>query len=560
MSPSSSSTTAAEQQAEPVLPSTPPRASFKQLPGDASTPPPTSTTFNLNAQDPRPKLRDHLLNVLKGLPGTRTFHVHVLQTAPRKSNALFPFAKPKPARAYLQDILILCSEQDGLHPPTTSMDPELVSEAKKSESPRVMVTAIEANVYLLAATSSAVLYISKVDTTGQGAQPSPTTALVRALIGFFLDPFTRPVPADQVWVQLFARAQSQYLFPNSADWSGKKPLGDRQLCAWWRKVLGRTAEDVKKAYEDRRKVEGGEEMDMRMFYILPGFTELEGAHALKVAGGVNGDDGKGWVYGHPYSQKGVRLPCPGAEEGAKNLGVYIPYFDDDPKSRFLDEIAYTTDGDIKSPQKKRQKMDKVQDKREESGAIEKKDDTKALGELGKVSADEFWERMSFRQECVAGAMTGFFTVIGACAGRYGRKESGLAPQAGQVSSALNKRVMTNLVTGSEFSSRERAIRSTESLETSIKGLCQGLIPTTTTTTSTTVNGFLSAEPSTPRPRRLELEVSPNPFPEPETTAETYTDYIYGIALVHNAKASVDKKSENEPVRVLAVRKKTKRVK
>ncbi|KAF9046414.1 histone acetylation protein-domain-containing protein [Panaeolus papilionaceus] len=582
---SSSSSTAAVQPAAATAallstpPQTPPRASFKALPGDtthvsssnaaegsSSTTSSTIVAFNMKAHDPRPKLRDQLLDALKPLPGTRTFHLHVLQTAPRKSNALFPFAKPKPARAYLQDILILCSEQAGLHPPLTSKDPELASQSSKDGDQRVLVTAIEANVYFLAPTSSAVLYISKVDTTGQGAMPSPTTALVRALVGYFLDPFTRPVPADQVWVQLFARAQAQYLFANSADWSGKKPLGDRQLCAWWRKVLGRTAMDVKKSYEERRKVEGGEEMDTRMFYILPGFTELEGGHALRIAGGGNGDDGQGWVYGHPYSEKGVKLPCPGAGEGVKNIGMYIPYFDDDPKSRFLDEIAYMTEADVKSPQKKRQKMDKEQEKREETGAIEKKDEKKAIGELSRVSADEFWERMSFRQECVAGAMTGFFTVIGSCAGRYGRKESGLAPKPGQVSSAINKRVMSNMLTGVEFSTKERAIRSTESLETAIKGLCEGLIPTTTTMTTTTVNGLLAVPeaPSTPRPNRkkVELEVSPNPFPEPETTLETYTDYIYGVALVQNdAPVNHPKRVEskvNEPVRVLTVRKKTKR--
>ena len=30
-----------------------------------------------------------------------------------------------------------------------------------------------------------------------------------------------------IWVQLFARAQAQYLFANSAEWAGKKPLGRR---------------------------------------------------------------------------------------------------------------------------------------------------------------------------------------------------------------------------------------------------------------------------------------------------------------------------------------------
>ena len=101
-------------------------------------------------------LRDHLLHALSSLPGTRHFHIHVLVSSPRKHTSLYPYATTRP-RVYAQDILILLSEQRDL------------------SAPRIFVTAIEANVFNIPQTSSAILYVSKVDSTGQGARPSPTS-------------------------------------------------------------------------------------------------------------------------------------------------------------------------------------------------------------------------------------------------------------------------------------------------------------------------------------------------------------------------------------------------
>ncbi len=189
-----------------------------------------------------------------------------------------------------------------------------------------------------------------------------------------------------------------------------------------------------------------------MSYVLPGMSAAEAAHAV-------GGDAGGWVYGHPYKVvEGVPLPCPAppADEatGTKrktaaglNLGCVIPSFDDDPKSRFMDEIAYTTDGELRSPKPKRAKTEGGGD------AVRT-----ALGELGAVSADEFWERMSFRQECVAGAVTGFFTVVvsggGPAPGAGAAPEPGPVP--GLVGGQVAKRLVTMLLDGVEFSTRARA--------------------------------------------------------------------------------------------------------
>uniref|UniRef100_A0A8H7XRA5 histone acetyltransferase n=1 Tax=Psilocybe cubensis TaxID=181762 RepID=A0A8H7XRA5_PSICU len=471
-------------------------------------------------------LRDHILEALAGVPGTRDFHLHVLVSSPRKAGTnisvsgtttttttVFPFAKPRPPRIYVQDILLLLSEQ-------------------VADGPRVLVSAVEAYTYVVPSTECVVLYVSKVDSTGHGARgemPSPTRTLVQALLGYYLDPETRPVEARHVWVQLFARAQTQYLFPNSGEWEGKKPLSDKRLCLWWRRVLGEAARAVGKKEGVRTK----------MYYVLPGYSAEEAAHAL-------GGAGEGWMYGHPYAQKEIPLPCARPSEG-HNLGHYIPSFEDDPKARFMDEMAYTTDGEIRSPVRKRART-------ETGTTAHTTEDSRPLGELSTVGVDEFWERMSFRQECVAGAVTGFFTVL-VSSGCKKRAGGPLAPGRGQVSVGLKKRVLSTLMTGVEFSTAERAIAATETVEGAIRGLCEDMSRARTPPPRT--NRRLLEPPKTPpRKRGLAEEVSPNPFPEPVASVSTYRESIYGLVSTRNAVAGRSESAAGA-VRMLTVRRKKK---
>ncbi|KAF8349309.1 histone acetylation protein-domain-containing protein [Amanita rubescens] len=463
-------------------------------------------------------LRDCLLAALKDLPGTREFHIHVLVSAPRKNSSLYIFAKPLP-RIYLQEILVLCSEQ------------------ANRDAPRIMVTAIEAFVYHIPSTSSVVLYIAKVDTTGQGSQPSPTVALVRTLLAYYATPLTRPIPAKHLWIHLFARAQGQYLFPNSSEFAGKRALSDVKLCAWWKRVLS----DVAK--ETQSKVAA-----LDLYYLLPGYTESEASNALKYASkSVSSPGDVTWTYGHLYSQTDIPLPCPRSQEG-KNLGWFIPSFDDDPKSRFLDDIAYNTEGEIKSPARKRARRDSYDTKeKDDKGG---KNDA-PLGELSKVSADEFWERMSFRQECVSGAITGFFAV-GIKSVEDGEMATAvLGP--GLVSPQMIKRVLASMTSGVEFSTTERAVWATETLESTIKRLCEGIgaVPTPMITTERAGTERVTPErevsspeaPSTPRRQGVkarrdeEVELSPGGWTEPELSLEIYSQVIYGTAAVDGRAAT-----------------------
>ena len=508
-------------------------------------------------------LRDTLLAALTKLPGIRDFHLHALVTSPRKHSSLFPFAHPRP-RSYLQDIVVLLSEQ------------------ANPDEPHLFVTAIEASIYNITSTSSAIVYVSKVDSTGQGIAPSPTTTLVRTLLTYYADPVTRPFKADHLWVQLFARAQGQYLFPNSSEFEGKRPLSDVKLCAWWKRVYTGVAEDLERRTQSKAKIQ--------LYYILPGSTEIEAIHSLNFTSGSgvtsSSSTSLSWTYGHPYSQSDIPLPCPGAN-ASKNLGHYIPSFDDDPKSRFIDEIAYTTDADgIKSPAKKRPRMDSANSAEAKEGPKNVVRGKEVDGELNKVTPDEFWERMSFRQECIAGVLTGFFTMVvsSPVARELSQSDiSPLAPQAGQVASQMTKRVLTSLLTANEFSTTERTIRATAFLEETIKGLCDGLKPASEPPTiafkkPTSLSHPASDRPKTPEPetrqqlappqtppprmingKRIIPDISPNPFPEPVTSLETYESFIYGSVHVDNLplapKVPVGTGVSIPPVTVLTVRKK-----
>jgi regulator of Ty1 transposition protein 109 len=458
-------------------------------------------------------LRDYLLTALAIHPGTRSFHVHVLISAPQRTNGLYPFATPRVPKVCFQDVLVILSEE--------------------TAKPRVIVAGIQATVYNSPQTSSAILYVSKVDSTGQASAPSPTALLVRSFVKYYVDPKTRPLDATYLWVQLFARAQDQYLFLGSKDCQGKKPLGDAKLCGWWRSCLARVVQDI----------EGDEDARVRMFYVLPGYSEKEAEDMLRIGGGKVEMK---WEYGHPYSQKEVPMPCPipsGGEdtEDGRNLGRFIPYFDDDPKSRFLDEIGYSTE--LRSPQKKKK--------------TEKEEPNRPLGEMTRVSTDEFWERMSFRQECVSGAVTGFFTVVVWCPKTRLRSIPPLAPQPGQVSAQINKRIITLLGSGLDFSTEEKAAKGTELLESTIRGLCEGLVPVTTTTTTTRDD---DERPKTPE-RKLHghvPDVSPNPFAEPVASLETYHQHIYGKVTTAN-EISTRKSEESGRVTKLEVRRKKRKL-
>ncbi|KAF8526701.1 histone acetylation protein-domain-containing protein [Gautieria morchelliformis] len=546
---------------------------------------------------PVSSLRAHLLSSLTSLPGSRIFHIHVLVSSPRKPpHSLFRYASPRP-KCQLQDILILLSE-------------EAVPVEEAHDSPRTFVSAIQACVYTFPTSDSTILYISKVDGTGQGIFPSPTSSLLRAFGVFYASPrspvYTAPT-THHLWIHLFARSQRQYLFPNSADNPNKKPLGDVALCKWWKKNLSHVA----KAVEDTNdvKITGSP----RLYYLLPGQSEQEASYLLREAQ----PSPVGWIYSHPYdTQAELELPFPSDPRidfsspeghGTRPLASLIPYFEDDPKSRFLDELAATSEEHavavpVPTPKRKRQKTGEggesgrstLTDTRlvTEDRRIEEADEPSNLtpqtprtprrpvSDLDTITSSEFWERMSYRQECAQGAVTGFFVAVFSQR-RDATKSDGepidvgshlpsdsktrsrsvdLSAPAdieppflleGTVPHSLIKRVMSSLLTGVEFSTAERSHKGTQVIETAIEGLCEGIGH---------INGKLLAEGH---------RISDVQMPERETGTthpNIYKAHVYASLSVSNPplprksanNAGAANSGTNPPVNVLGVRRKKKR--
>ena len=158
----------------------------------------------------------------------------------------------------------------------------------------------------------------------------------------------------------------------------------------------------------------------------------------------------------------------------------------------------------------------------------------------------------------------------------------LAPQAGQVPRSMNRRILSSLLTGVEFSTQERARKATELIEGAVRGLCEGLAPklplpkSKTQSAEATQDLLVPPVPRTPPRRTVGLppadDISPNPFDEPETTLETYYAHIYGSVTVSNPPlppkpttggtviegVSGDGPGSQTKVHVLTVRKKKKR--
>ncbi|TXT07499.1 hypothetical protein VHUM_03219 [Vanrija humicola] len=118
--------------------------------------------------------------------------------------------------------------------------------------------------------------------------------------------------------------------------------------------------------------------------------------------------GVSWRYAPPFVAQ--LLP----DAGVPSLATLVPSLPDDPKTRFLDElvaeavdtvpISLTKSGKDKEPSEPRKRS-----RKEKDAAEEEEDRGRAHAALAKIPPEEFWERLGFRQECVSGDVTGFFS-------------------------------------------------------------------------------------------------------------------------------------------------------
>ena len=432
------------------------------------------------------ELIDAITERLSILPGKREFQTSVLISQPRKSpESLFPYApNVDEAEIYIQDVVILVAEKVEIppdHPVVAPLNNDHSEDQAIPATSFAYVSALEAVVYIFPETHSGIIYISKVDSTGQGKKPSPTRALMLSFLHYittrWFNQYTHKSEEKDIlkewdiWIQLFARAQNQYLFPASIEYPGKRVLSDIGLVKWWKHVLDEYLSEVVGTLPSQRK-------QASKYITIPGLSPAETTYALKLP--TQTTPLAGWIVGTPYSASDISFPL--GIRPPNSISQLIPFFPDDPKARLIVEIANTTtkgSATLASPPRKRRKLEDGQassvDGEGKEGEV-KEDEGRSIDYLRTVSAEEFWERMDGRQECRLGTVA-FFTVyvrgeLAVPQTLSGSTQPRASSRRAEVPLTVVRKVSATL-DSADFGTIEKSCRSTERLQDSIKALTLG---------------------------------------------------------------------------------------
>jgi len=235
------------------------------------------------------------------------------------------------------------------------------------------------------------LFVSKADSTGylyllklRPGTPSPLKAISTTFLQYLVD--ARRRPDRSLVLSLFARAQNQYLFPASIENSHKHVLDDRGLIRWWCKVV----DPILVSYGDATKatIEKHEGATLRKtdgkshgYLRVPGCDTYETRSFLPKdeSGQSTGKDR--WSTSDPLTELGRSSSLPER--------CLIPRFPDDPKARFVEQLD-----------------DELPDEGSQSSLSQPQ--SQNPGRWRSVrSLEQFWDMMSFRQECSSGRLVGF---------------------------------------------------------------------------------------------------------------------------------------------------------
>ena len=261
----------------------------------------------------------------------------------------------------------LFSSPPGQAPEPTTKESHFIAVSHKS----ILIFGIEIVVYVSVKSEKVTVFVSKADSSGHlpkhaasftpKGPPSAPVSVLRTIateaVNYVVDGYRQHAPSSTITVSLFARSQSQYLFPNSASNDKKHVLPDQGLIRWWCKVLDPILQE-------------NSATGAQAYALVPGSDRFQ-VHKL-----LPPISKTAWKHGHPFHV-----------EPERDLTVreVIPHFPDDPKSRFLEEL----NGDSGD-----QKISKRDHKWKNVGTV-----------------DEFWELMSHRQECSLGRCVGFIWVV-----------------------------------------------------------------------------------------------------------------------------------------------------
>ncbi|KAK9240104.1 histone H3-K56 acetyltransferase [Lipomyces kononenkoae] len=168
------------------------------------------------------------------------------------------------------------------------------------------------------------IFVSKADSSGyfnSGQEDANLSlgAIVTQILRVFIKTLSRPnIPTR---LCLFARAQSQYIFPESGRNKRKHVLSDRDLIKWWIRVTTPLLAVFSELKSARLSIPGAEQSEINS-YLPP---DPDAKTVL-------------WQEGHIFCTDGDR---------DKDLALrHVPSFPDDPKSRFLDVVVAEGRGGI----------------------------------------------------------------------------------------------------------------------------------------------------------------------------------------------------------------------
>lgn len=239
----------------------------------------------------------------------------------------------------------------------------------------LLVFAIE--VLVFTTHSLTIIFISKADSTGYlhllDTQPG-TPSIIKTICTSFISQLVKKrLHGPRVLLSLLARSQNQYLFPGSAENPSKHVLDDRKLIKWW----CRTLDPVLRDYESAAAISSTNRSSTTSsdaYIIVPGCDRLDARTFFPPKSKLEATSR--WSNAYPRD-----LVVP---DSSAPLRCLIPRFPDDPKARFLDDLDSEVSGN----------------------------DRYWSGQWRSVkSLNQFWEMMSYRQECSAGRLVGFIWII-----------------------------------------------------------------------------------------------------------------------------------------------------
>ncbi len=245
-----------------------------------------------------------------------------------------------------------------------------ISSPGEGNEDGVLVFAIE--VVIFNTRSLTTVFISKADSSGFTSRlhsPTGSLSIPQTVTQIFLDYLIKPrLNEKRLVLSLFARSQNQYLFPGSIENAEKHVLDDRRLIKWWCRVL----DSIWRPYDIRQSnASRNRSYTVTAHVVVPGCDSSE-TRAFFPTSHLYDLASPKWIHGYPMRQLSLNTTLP--------LRCLIPRLPDDPKSRFLDDL----DGTYIGPD----------------------------GEWRSVKTmEQFWELMSYRQECAAGRLVGFIWAV-----------------------------------------------------------------------------------------------------------------------------------------------------